>query len=160
MVWRRVPSRKPAVILTPQFCARVYRTPVWLRSFPATPSRFAAHSTAELFTKCCPRKLETLEMDPNREALVGTDGRQDTVGAFAKSELVNALRGHPGCVQDLCRLVHEERSLFLHKERLLKVDVPKVGETPHVGIGRWHAVDICCATSVVVLVCVLLRVAD
>lgn len=99
-------------------------------------------STAELFTKCCPRKLETLEMDPHREALMGKDGRQDTVGAFAKSELVNALRGHPACVQDLCRLVHEERSLFLLKERLLEVEIPKVSETTRVGTARGRAVNI------------------
>lgn len=67
-------------------------------------------------------------MDPHREAVVGQDGKRDTMGAFAKSELVNALRGHPACVQDLCRLVHEERSLFLRKERLLNIDIPKVSE--------------------------------
>lgn len=67
-------------------------------------------------------------MDPNNEAPVGKDGRQDPLGVFARGELVSALRGHPACVQDLCRRVHDERSLFLRKRELLEIDIPEVGK--------------------------------
>ncbi len=90
---------------------------------------------------CCSRNLTYVDMDPNNEAVVGSDGKPDTYGAFAKSDIVLALRGHPGCVQDLCRCprVHEERGLLLHRKELLEKDIPEVrggGEGRRGGGGR------------------------
>lgn len=69
---------------------------------------------------CCSRKLHVKEVNPNNE--------EDSYGAFARSDIVLALRGHPGCVQDLCRcpLVHEERGLLLHRKDLLGKVIPEV----------------------------------
>lgn len=77
-------------------------------------------STAELFGMCCSRRLNVVELNPNNE--------DDSYGAFAKSDIVLALRGHPGYVQDLCRcpLVHEERGLLLHRTELLEKVIPEV----------------------------------
>lgn len=69
---------------------------------------------------CCSRKLSVVELNPNNE--------EDAYGAFAKSDMVLALRGHPGCVQDLCRCprVHEERGLLRHRKELLEEIIPEV----------------------------------
>lgn len=69
---------------------------------------------------CCSRRLNVVELNPNNE--------DDSYGAFAGSDIVLALRGHPGCVQDLCRcpLVHEERGLLLHRKVLLEKIIPEV----------------------------------
>ncbi|CAN0268831.1 unnamed protein product, partial [Laminaria digitata] len=85
-------------------------------------------STAELLTMCCPRRIHRIELDPNNIAVRGRDGKLDTLGAFAKGDIVLALRGHPACVQDLCRSLHEERSLFLKKREFLENDIPRVRE--------------------------------
>ncbi|CAM9781667.1 unnamed protein product, partial [Scytosiphon promiscuus] len=87
-----------------------------------------ARSTAELFVMCCSRSLSVFEIDPNDEAITGPDGKRDRFGAFARSDIVRALRGHPACVQDLCRCrrVHEERGLFLYRKELLEDDIPKL----------------------------------
>eukprot|EP00752_Nemacystus_decipiens_P010689 g9520.t1 len=79
-----------------------------------------ARSTAELFGMCCSRKLNVVELNPKNE--------DDSYGAFSKSDIVLALRGHPGCVQDLCRcpLVHEERGLLLHRQTLLERVIPEL----------------------------------
>lgn len=75
---------------------------------------------------CCPRKIQRVELDPQSIAARGRDGKFDTLGAFAKGEIVRALRGHPACVRDLCRSLHEERSLFLRKKEFLETDIPRV----------------------------------
>lgn len=75
---------------------------------------------------CCPRRLQIREMDPNNEAETMTDGKLDTLGVFAKGDIIRALRGHPSCVEDLCRLVHEENSLLVRKQSILDNDIPKV----------------------------------
>lgn len=67
-------------------------------------------------------------MDPNNEAVVDVDGRADMMSVFARSDIVRSLEGHPACVQDLCRCVHEERSLFLRRKELLEEDIPEVNE--------------------------------
>lgn len=65
-------------------------------------------------------------MDPNNEAETMKDGKLDTLGVFAKGDIIRALRGHPSCVEDLCRLVHEENSLLVRKQFILDNDIPKV----------------------------------
>ena len=87
---------------------------------------FVFGSTAQLFTMCCSRRLQIREMDPNNEAEVNPDGKLDTLGAFAKGEIVQALRGHPACVEDLCRRVHDDNSLLVRKQTLLDRDIPEV----------------------------------
>lgn len=86
---------------------------------------------------CCSRKLNVVELNPNKE--------EDSYGAFAKSDIVLALKGHPGCVQDLCRcpLVHEERGLLLHRKKLLDSVIPEVRRGGRAGIlaGRLCAVS-------------------
>lgn len=83
---------------------------------------------------CCSRRIQRVELDPNNIAVRGRDGKLDTLGAFAKGEIVCALRGHPACVQDLCRSLHDERSLFLRKREFLENDIPRVRD----GVGRWR----------------------
>lgn len=90
------------------------------------PALEPIYSTAELFTMCCPRKLLKLEMDPSNKAVIGKDGKSDTLGVFAESDLIRALQGHPACVQDLCHFVHDERSLFLRNKELLETILPRV----------------------------------
>lgn len=85
---------------------------------------------------CCSRNLSVCEMGPSKpEAFTGTEGKPDSYESFAKSEIVLALRGHPGCVQDLCKCthVHEEKGLIVHREKLLREDIPKVRKK---GFGR------------------------
>ncbi|CAM9582211.1 unnamed protein product, partial [Ectocarpus sp. 4 AP-2014] len=90
-----------------------------------------ARSTAELFVMCCSRNLSVCEMGPSKpEPFTRTEGKADSYESFAKSDIVLALRGHPGCVQDLCRCprVHEEKGLIVHREKLLREDIPKLQE--------------------------------
>lgn len=87
-------------------------------------------STAELLVKCCPRKLDHIEIDPNRP-MPPTD-LAESLDAFSRSDIIRALRGHPGCVVDFSKLVGEaERSLFLERERWVDVEIPKVGGRAH-----------------------------
>ena len=110
--------------------------PALLFFFPPPSISFSAstNSTAELLTMCCSRRIQRVELDPNNIAVRGRDGKLDTLGAFAKGEIVCALRGHPACVQDLCRSLHDERSLFLRKREFLENDIPRVRD----GVGRWR----------------------
>ena len=83
---------------------------------------------------CCSRRLNVVELNPQSE--------EDSYGAFAKSDIVVALRGHPGCVQDLCRcpLVHEERGLLLHRTDLLEKVIPEV-RLAGTGVVEWLCAD-------------------
>lgn len=48
--------------------------------------------------------------------------------AFARGDIIRALRGHPGCVVDFSKLVGlAERSLLLERDRWLHVEIPRVG---------------------------------
>ncbi|CAM9456857.1 unnamed protein product [Choristocarpus tenellus] len=79
-------------------------------------------STAKLFVKCCARKLTVQELNPDGEGDLDAD---KLLEIFSRGKIVEALRGHPGCVKQLSTKV-TDKNLFLDEKEVLKELIPKI----------------------------------